>query len=966
MGVRFNKWLARPTTLHFLRQLIGPEPVAVRTRPSHRNISPKSHTRCYSAAQPVTSRHSLTGDARQARTTHDAAVAAAIETFHEQRERVAQELGLRILRKDDDGRVNHHMGPTPSSTSYSDILYSEARVRDLSKARGLLIDEPINHANLEAWCKILEYRQRTDGFAGVMDVWEGMRKRNIDLPVDGNHADALWTTFLHAAIIYQPDEPHERLLQELLTHAKDLKASGFGHYRPFHNILVGRCLRLVSGDDGKAPRSKKSGPEHVFHRAACKAGLCEAGSLPFLVMDVLRSGKTQTALARWQKLYRHDKNYYDNENLGMYDLCMPLVLLHSTDDAANVISWHNFFVKHKDMPSPELARNPSIQYLMGTGDPSGMPARDPLNCFQLKEFTAILAKGRGDAQPSTSPILSRAAMSGLVGEVHGIKPKAISDKFCARMFATHAFSLETSIRGLALLGTESLGPVALRELAIRADSLETLSDRLADVKNAGIAISHSTYAHILETVVANSHYDLFQTLLASDQHPESYDDEYTQETLLANFLQDEDLLSAHITLIGLSRGDPAKASRAWNRLLQHYAKTQNYKEVARIFDHLCSEQLLVTTRSLNFMMKYLLATRAPGKKPMKPLDPQHAGNAFSNLVVNAHMYAASLGQVILADRWIELLKRYGMSGHIDGVERLASWLAKRYLRRVETNDHVRRNGLLLPTIPDKSRQAKIFNPVMLRAMIVWGFRYAGIRNRLRPTLDLSTEDLHEQWSEETSRIASGAPTAPSWTRGIALVSHLKSMGVYVRTKDVRHAVVGILWTIFGPAVSKRNINLDLIRRNEMTIMDYVKDANAAWHQPLFEIPPDSEDSNTETRVLRAVFGSERLADQKTGDWVDIEAWAAAKEEGMWQEPLPNLPDRYEAWSKAPFRFKDNFDTISQRQFANRKQDPFRARDRSTEQRDAATLAPVNHPRSPQPAAQLTNWRPLPSQPDTLE
>jgi hypothetical protein len=950
MGARFDQWLARPTTLHFLRQLIGREPAAIRTKRPHWNTLHKRHIRCYSAAQPAIA--TSTWDDRTSNTA--AAAAASIETFHEQRERVAQELGLHILRKDDDDRVHHQLGPMPSSTSYSDLLYSEARVRDFSTARGLLIDEPVNHANLGAWCKILEYRQRTDGFAGVVDVWEGMRKRGINLPVDGSHADTLWTTFLYAAIAPDQNDLRNRLLKELWTHAKDLKASGHGHYRSFHNIIVGRFLRLVPGGARKRSRSKTPDREHKLHQSACELGFCEAQALPFLVMDVLKSTKPRLSFARWQKLYLHDKQYYNNDRHGMYDLCMPLVLLHATDDAALVISWHNFFVSHNDMPSPELANNRSVRYLLGSD--STLETDALASHIQLKELTAILAEDRGDAQPSTSPILSRASMSGLLGEVHGIKPKAISDKFCARMFATRAFSLETSIRGLALLGTESLGPIALRELAIRANTPEILKERLADVKQAGIAISPSAYAYILKTVVANSQIDLFQTLLASDQHPESYDDQHTQETLLTNFLQEEDLPSAHLTLIGLSgvsQADPSKASRAWNRLLQHYTKAQNYKESARIFNHLCSEQLIVTSRSLNFMLKYLLPDRAPSKRPMLASDPQQNYPTCLNFVVNAHMYAASMGQVLKADRWIELLKRYGMTDNMDGVERLAPWLVQRYPKEPKSTEYVRRNNMLERFTADTSRQSMILNPIMLRAMVTWGFRHEGIHNRLRLP------------SEEPAMSVYETALTTSWTRGIALVSRLKAMGASVRTADVRRAVTGILWTLFGPGVSKRRVNLQLLRCNELTIMDYVKDANAAWHEPLFEIPSGSEDITTEAHVTRAVFGKQRLADQKTGDWVDVEAWAVAREQGLWQEPSPTLQDRHAAWSHSAFRFKDDFDTRRERQLANRRRDPFQSRDHSAQIHDVTTNS-VSPPPSQQPAAQPSNWRPLPSQPDTPE
>ena len=955
MGARFDKWLARPSTLHFLRQLIGPEPAAVRTKRPHWNKSLGNYPRCYSTAQPALATHTPTqASTDQAPLT--AVAASSIETSREQRERVAQELGLRLPREHYDERINQQPTSTPSSTSYSDLLYSEARVREFSTARGLLIDHPVNHVNLEAWCKILDYRRRTESFAGVMDVWAGMRKRKIDLPTDGPHADFLWTTFLHAAIVWDFDEPKQRLLQDVFEHAKHLKATGSGYYRSFHKVIVGRFLRVTPGGVKGTSQSTGPGPEFEWHRVACELGFCEGRSLPFLVMDVLKSMTPHLAFARWQELYRHDQRHFGNDKRGIYDLCMPLVLLHADIlNSALVISWHNFLVENNDVPSPELATNQAVKYLLrisSSGKTSSLMDR-----VQLEKFTAILAKDRGDARPPTSPLLSRAFMSGLVGDVHGIKPKVISDKFCARMFATQAFSLETSIRGLALLGTETLGPIALRELAVRAGTPQILQEKLADVEDAGIAISPSRYAHILHTVVANSQTHLFQTLLDSDQHPESYDDQHTQETLLANFLEAENWPLAHITLISLSSQDMRVISRAWNRLLQHYTRNQNKKEVVRIFDHMCSEQLRITSRTLNFLTKYLLPNRARGKSPMLSQTPRVAGFDADNFVVNAHMYGALHDQTRTPDRWIELLKRYGMRGRLAGLERLVHWLMRQYPNQEE--DRLAKNP---PLRNDVSTQANILNPVMLRAIIVWEYRYVGIRNGLQPSMP-----------------PLGTVPDFSWTRGITFLLQLKHMGLDVRTEDIKRAVTGILWTIFGPGVSTRRENMRLILRNRLTIKEYVESANEAWDEPLFEVPHNPDGIVTDAQVLRAVFGSRRLASQEHGDWVDIDAWTAAIDEGSWHQAPPDLASRHQAWSRSPFRFKDNFESRHQRQNAIRKVEKFKSK-RSNMQHFGNAFRRVENdthhegnasrrttpPQSQQPAARPSNWRPLPSQPSIPE
>jgi hypothetical protein len=145
----------------------------------------------------------------------------------------------------------------------------------------------------------------------------------------------------------------------------------------------------------------------------------------------------------------------------------------------------------------------------------------------------------------------------------------------------------------------------------------------------------------------------------------------------------------------------------------------------------------------------------------------------------------------------------------------------------------------------------------------------------------------------------------------------------------------------------------------------VKDANNAWDEPLFEIPVGPDGLTTEAQVLRVVFGEQRLASQVNGDWVDVVAWAAAKDEGSWYEAPPNLQDRHQAWSQSAFRFKDNFDTRRQRQVANWKKDPFGLK-RLDAHYDGNPHSQITPPQSQQRAAQPSNWRPLPSQPSTLE
>lgn len=925
MGARFDKWLARPSTLHFLRQLIGPDHPPALTRRPHPTALLKRRARCFATAIAAIPQ---VEDVVHGSRHQDAKTHIPPETYHEQRRRVAKELKLRIPKASGRGESFESPAEVPSPTSYAEILSREAHVRFISSTRGLLVDHPDNFANLEAWSQILQYRERVDGFKGVSDVWDGMRRRGINLPVEGELAGVFWTTFLHAAIVERQNPVHKRLLREVYGHAEDLKAAGYGHYRSLHKLLVGRFLRETPGS------VKDVGPEYEWHLRCHNDGFYPKHALVELVEDVFQSRTRGLVFNRFRKIYK------DHGERNLYDLCMPLVFKHAANDEPTIIRWHNFFVWHKDMPSTDMQTYRSIQYLLGS--------QKLKHRIEPGDLANAFAADRGDPAKSIYPSLSRASMNSLVGDVHGIKPKAISDKFCARMFATHAFPLEAIIRGIAMLGTEALGPTAMRELAVRSASLETFKKRLADVQDAGMEIVPSIYTRLLTQVANNSQHDLFQALLDSDQHPESYDDQHMQEALLTEFLDSKNLEQAHLTLMGLSQADFEMADRAWNRLFQHYIQNQDHAEIVRIFNQMCSEQMEISRRTLNFLTKYLLAERSPGKRPMVSSRSPDGAFVSIDFVTNAHMYAVERGTTIHPTRWIEILKRYGMSGNINGLARLAPWLAEKYPAHHKDVYYTHDGNKLRREISKKSPQASILNPVMLRAFVLWGFKHAAARDKLQ------TRNIG-------GAVAASFGVHELWARGLVLLLQLKELGVHVQTVDVRRALEEILWILFGPAVTKRNDNLEAMRNNKLTLEHYIEHANELWDEPIFDIAPDivvDRSPEGKARLLSAVFGRQRLADQKTGTWVDVDAWAASQSQGYWHQTPPFRKARSRVWSRSPFQFTDGM-TRNQRRSA-RLHRP---------RREGDTLLPVDQALTPQhqsPAAPpLSLYRP-PNQPDIPE
>src|SRR2546429_6110405 len=65
------------------------------------------------------------------------------------------------------------------------------------------------------------------------------------------------------------------------------------------------------------------------------------------------------------------------------------------------------------------------------------------------------------------------------------KRPAYSDEFCARLFATTAFGVDFILQGMQMIGVDEVGPLALRELAIREENCDSVSNRLAQLSYVG-------------------------------------------------------------------------------------------------------------------------------------------------------------------------------------------------------------------------------------------------------------------------------------------------------------------------------------------------------------------------------------------------------------------------------------------------------------------------------------------------
>jgi hypothetical protein len=121
-----------------------------------------------------------------------------------------------------------------------------------------------------------------------------------------------------------------------------------------------------------------------------------------------------------------------------------------------------------------------------------------------------------------------------------------SDSLVAKWFATKWMPLEFAINFVLQLGLRSLGPRSLQALALREPDAKGVADRLKNLEERGISISHQVYSDALVFFANDGKDDLLSTLLSSDVHPNEFDDPLTRKMLATNSIREGDQKQAEL------------------------------------------------------------------------------------------------------------------------------------------------------------------------------------------------------------------------------------------------------------------------------------------------------------------------------------------------------------------------------------------------------------------------------------
>ncbi|KAG8625055.1 hypothetical protein KVT40_006806 [Elsinoe batatas] len=643
-------------------------------------------------------------------------------------------------------------------------------------------------AKLEQYTRLLDQRRRAHGRMGVQQIWQAMCARGVDLPAGDPVLLKIWSIFLTA---FMDDMV---LLKELILHASAMKkrhASNFDFLYP----------KIMEYHLAKNPENARK----LFDFMQTCDLLPDRIASP-LVKPVLAHNIPLEAQAVFKHIYHlgTERDLYDTfaEEAKVVGL-----------SKRSLQKWHDFLITQGDLPSAHMRTAPVIERLFANDRKEQKKQARQVN--RAEKQWVKETEQTNDPFDLNAPF-TRERLSSVIGEIHGVKQKSVTDSFCARIFATAGISSGFMIGALSVFGLDTIGPLALRELAARGENIDSFKIALRDLRDRNIAITDCVFSRAIRKFASDGRQDLFDSIVQSDRHPDTYEQRDVLERLVeADLLQDK-TIDAHALLAVLVMSDRDSHNAEWNLLLRAEIKNKRMSRVIAIINEMLQQTQMIRYATIRYMLDEMLPARKLGKHP-PPRSSDSTKDRDTLLIVTELCLAIlSAGQEVAVTTWRELLKRYGMSGRMDELSRISTKL-------VEHHVQVKGSGNVLDgsaqTARDMRRLQYIFGHEMQRAIVAWGFYHA-------PLTNIHVSGSAAAWPDD------------AWLDGIRLLARLRDIGLPVNEQAVRKELILRLGIIYTPGISALNRNRALKTFNKESLSTRIEQIKQAWRggEGLFDFP----------------------------------------------------------------------------------------------------------------------------------
>lgn len=476
--------------------------------------------------------------------------------------------------------------------------------------------------------------------------------------------------------------------------------------------------------------------------------------------------------------------YLDFSVGDMYSTIIPQ-LCHE-ENFKEALQWHKRLMSRNDIPPDAKLAEPLFHYLASYG-----------TTYQLLRMSDSMVEAGVPVTKSTNrsvgsnQAISREFLNRALGESHKIAPKIFTDEFCARFIATPAIPIEVLINGLHMFGMEAIGPVSLRELALRGlnsqerSSSRLLSQRLDQLREAGISIGDSTFCTVVSNLAVQGDDVLLEEVAKCDMHPDAFENQDLQESLLAMYHARGDYQQANRTLAILTakcKPEDLQSARL-NLLIQGAVRRHDIKDICQQLDVMQEKMLPVNAKSTDALWKGLLSPRNPSKVPESVTELP--------MVIAILQRILRTGGSVEINQWKELMRRLGMTGHLPEFQRLLLWLVEWYSNPVFRASQSSFFNQKSEQIPKKVHVANAKHPVRkllpvaaFQAIVAWGFQHTG------------------DFGNTLGGIRNPGLT---WRWGIELLRDLEQRNVFILNRTVARACQLRLTALFEGR-SRRSIN----------------------------------------------------------------------------------------------------------------------------------------------------------------
>lgn len=661
-----------------------------------------------------------------------------------------------------------------------------------------------NDRALLPWLEVLQRKWHEEDLHSIYKIWQLMQEQTALCASNGPTTNAIWSIFTAAAVrtLFQLKDDH--FLLAILRNARTLMREQDTRYVHLHRDVVGRILFNFGLSHNTAERLGRR-----WQKRMANFGLTRPEDLLALLEDAMRNSTPDIAFQRFKLIY------FQQRSDELDQQCVSLIKQYGHLRGAR--NWISFFQKSH---VPDTSDNDKSEAVSA-------PVNLQLETARSETFQ-----------------FTRQTMNSLLGEVHGITEKHYSDQFCAKVLATRFFSLQTCLKVLQVLGVQQLGSLAILELARRMDSPSEIFEHLNHLREIGVQVPDSSLLRLVKHCASSNDTALLSHLLASDQHPDEFANTKLQKRLLMIAVDEKDWLSMELSLMALTVAGQRMDTNYWNVLMRHHINEADFRSCRRVFAALRLRQISLSAQTVDSMFRNILPTRVAGHGPATRTRVTGASpSEVMDFAILASTYSAECGERVHPRLFSELLKRCGMTGQTAALERLLMWIGRFFsATRIAASPYL---GAYSIRVAGKRPFDAIMQSNMQKAIVMWEWNAAVLQQA-------SWQPTFEPLTNNSTTIHDPLTSCP-WFRGVQVLRHLRDEGHPIGKRIVREAVLDQLWKLFGPGFSIRRINKVMQSRNNISLYQYIADANSVWPDLLPELRSDGhiEDS------LQAFFGKRR-------------------------------------------------------------------------------------------------------------